>query len=648
MLSPRHDMPSSGGDMEPHWGYFDRELPCMVDAGKCAYLDVVYHSHDLSVLYTIIMWAVILGILLLCFLAHYCNPVTRQFNSCVSKKEDVENPGHAQSSLYRMRRALGSLYHRFLIGEFLPSVFGNTTRFNVLILVVLTGYLTVFSFVGNVYKTWYSPVEGSPDTIRVGMGPWADRIGVLAYALTPLSILLCTRESILSLVTGIPYHHFNFLHRWLGYIIYIQATLHTISWTIVEGKLYQPQPSTWNDFIKQEYIIWGVVAMILLTFLVVFSTQWAIRLTGYEFFRKSHYIIAMIYIGACWGHWDKLACWMIASLVVWLLDRSIRLLRTFILHFGAFSNPDVCYKGLLIPKAHISHFPNMEDGDVVRLDFQHDHAPWDIGQHFYLCFPDLSIWQSHPMTPSSVPGTRTQSHTYIIRAKGGITRQLANIASHPDPSKNASTPIIVNGPYGQSIVDNDLACTDDINLFFVAGGTGITFILPLLQAIVLNPLFKTRRSQIEVIWIIRRRADMHWVMNELDALRNATYSCSHLRIRIFVSRENERDKSASASASTTELEKHPSERMAPLNTDGFIVRSIGAGAGASKHPDLAAEVGEFVSRTVRGPTRVVASGPVGMIRDLKRGVANCCDPGKVLKGEERFDVEFVFDDRLEY
>lgn len=115
-------MSMSGGNIESHWGYFDRELPCKVDAGKCGYLDVVYHSHDLSILYTIIMWAVILGILLLCFLSHYCNPVTRQFNGCVSKREDGENPGHNQSTLYRMRRSIGSLYHRHMIGELLPSV----------------------------------------------------------------------------------------------------------------------------------------------------------------------------------------------------------------------------------------------------------------------------------------------------------------------------------------------------------------------------------------------------------------------------------------------------------------------------------------------------------------------------------------------
>jgi len=48
---------------------------------------------------------------------------------------------------------------------------------------------------------------------RTGLGGWSDRIGALAYALTPFTILLSNRESVLSLLTGIPYQHFNFLHR---------------------------------------------------------------------------------------------------------------------------------------------------------------------------------------------------------------------------------------------------------------------------------------------------------------------------------------------------------------------------------------------------------------------------------------------------
>ena len=160
---------------------------------------------------------------------------------------------------------------------------------------------------GIVYKTWITPVKKtSLFNTRTGLGGFADRVGALAYALTPFTILLANRESVLSLVTGIPYQHFNFLHRWLGRIIFAQGFLHTLGWTIIEGKLYKPQPTEYARLMAEQYIIFGVVAMFLITLMLVLSTQTAIRLIGYEAFKVTHWIIALLYIGACWGHWDKL------------------------------------------------------------------------------------------------------------------------------------------------------------------------------------------------------------------------------------------------------------------------------------------------------------------------------------------------------
>tara|TARA_R110002060_G_scaffold40006_4_gene51239 strand:- start:374 stop:1438 length:1065 start_codon:yes stop_codon:yes gene_type:complete len=193
-----------------------------------------------------------------------------------------------------------------------------------------------YRLVGIVYKTWITPVKNLAGVYntRTGMGGFSDRIGAFAYALTPLSVFLSQRESILSLITGMPTQSFNFIHRWLGHIIFAQSMIHTIIWTIIEAKLYQPQPKVYTNFIKQTYMIWGIVAMGLLSFIWVFSFPRMIRLTGYEFFRKSHAIIALIYIGACWGHWNKLACWMIAALAIVFMDFGIRYIRTLLIHVG--------------------------------------------------------------------------------------------------------------------------------------------------------------------------------------------------------------------------------------------------------------------------------------------------------------------------
>jgi predicted ferric reductase len=156
----------------------------------------------------------------------------------------------------------------------------------------------LYRLIGITYKTWRTPIKDSNlFNTRSGIGGFADRIGAFAFALTPLTIALCARDSVLSILTSIPYQSFNFLHRWTGRIILVQSFVHCIIWTIVEGYLYQPQPKVYVTWIKQEYMIWGIVAQSFIFFLFVFSLRPVIRWTGYEFFRKSHFVVAILYIG---------------------------------------------------------------------------------------------------------------------------------------------------------------------------------------------------------------------------------------------------------------------------------------------------------------------------------------------------------------
>ncbi|KAL5335056.1 ferric reductase like transmembrane component-domain-containing protein [Aspergillus crustosus] len=676
MLSSRHIQDfSEDSELEYHWGYSSRQVPCLNDVGSCEYLDAVYGEHDLGMTYTFILWAVISGILFLWVLGRHLFPLSRV--TAPSKEQLLENSRPKQNAFYRLGTSIKAFGRRYLLPEsFWPSVFGHTTRLQVLILTILIGYLTIFTFIGITYKTWVTPVKDMPGVYntRTGIGPWSDRIGVLAFALTPLSVLLASRESLLSLITGIPYHHFMFLHRWLGYIIFIQSALHTLGWTIVEARLYQPQPTVWNEWVAQPYIIWGIAAMILLSFMVTFSTQWGIRLTGYEFFRKSHYVLAMIYIGACWGHWAQLYCWMIASLLVWAFDRGVRLVRTFSLHHFNTPNTNSSF-GLHIPKANMTLFQRSHDGDVIRLDFEHNHDEWKIGQHFFLTFPDQSIWQSHPMTPCNIPGQnpKGQNHTYIIRARKGMTKKLADLAHAAEVARTAaSTSVVLSGPYGQSILSEDFHLDDEINLFFVAGGTGVTFVLPALLALAQTQQSTSRRGLIEFVWAIRRKDDLKWIEPELNQLRRAAAASSNFRIRIFVTRGadntelpapeatyeptgketaivNDHTRPSSLSSSSSSSTPIPGPGM---KEETFSIHSPSSSAslssGHSEQPDLATQLSEFLSRTVSGPTRVIASGPLSMIRDLRSSVAELNSPGRVLRGEERFDVQLVHDDRLEY
>lgn len=675
MLSPRHiQNMSEATALQRHWGYADRAVPCTNDPGSCSYLDVVYHSHDLGMLYCGIIWTTIGGILFVWAIARHSFQRPVQTPSELAKFENEATRN--KDGITRLVESLASSCRRYLLPETFRPIFGRTTRLQILILLVLVGYLSVFSFVGIEYDKWITPVKNMPgvNNTRTSLGPFADRIGVLAYALTPLSVMLSSRESLLSIITGIPYQHFNFLHRWLGYIIFIQAALHTIGWCIIEMRLYQPQPEVGLEWIGQKYMIWGVIAMLFLTVLFILSTPWAIRRTGYEFFRKCHYVMAMLYIGACWGHWSKLNCYLIPSLVMWFIDRGARLARTALLHYTYLRNGSV---GFRAAGATITRFVDPAGDDVVRLDFMHPGDPWEVGQHFYLCLPQISIWQSHPFTPLSLPTSQAgrTTHSYIIRAKKGATRALADLAAVTE-TKSAgyeekaadiaapltTTPVLLTGPYGESITHG---LTAETNVLCIAGGTGVTYVLPVLLGLLTNASVRDRK--VDFIWAIRRYDDVAWIQDELNQLRRSA-AAHNLSVRIFVTREHHGHaeartlKQSDADEIQLSTPASSSSSSSPERMDEGKGLSVAATSVANHHshslsqhaapqfqrPDLTATVQDFVASTVRGSTMVYASGPAGMITELRAVVARCNSGGEVWKGNERFDVQLICDDRLEW
>ncbi|KAF2869647.1 ferric reductase NAD binding domain-containing protein [Massariosphaeria phaeospora] len=682
LLSPRAHIQnlSEASALEPHWGYADRAMPCTNDAGSCRYLDVVYRSHDLGMYYVGIIWATLGALLLVWAIGRrVLHPQSSSSVQLPVPAGETPNERERRSALERLQRAVPAYARRYLLPDAARPVFGRTTRTQVLVLAVLTGYLAVWSFVGIAYGKWVTPVKKMPGVYntRTSLGPWADRIGVIAYALTPLSVILSSRESILSLVTGLPYQSFNFLHRWLGYIIFAQSALHTVGWCVVELRLYQPQPSVGVEWIKQLYMVWGVVAMILLTLMVVLSTPWGIRLTGYEFFRKAHYVLAMLYIGACWGHWAQLKVFLLPSLLVWFLDRAIRLVRTALLHYNFLPSG---HMGFRCATASVSFFPDAPHGDMVRLDFEHPHDAWAVGQHFYLTFPESSVWQSHPFTPLSRPvfNADAQHHSYVFRAKKGETKRIAALSARralkstvkeaPDgsaPAAAATLSVVLNGPYGEATTR---ALPPSTNVLCIAGGTGITYVLPVLLDLAARP--PTRDRRITLVWVVRHARDLEWVAPELAVLKREART-SGLRVHIYVTRATEDSGSDGSTVSAGTGPSHSVsapvsgfDEKAPAAKEDITSSSLSSSTSSSalsvhgtskaaldhvqNRPDLQAVVQQFVEGTVRGRTQVFASGPGEMISELRRVVAGSNSGAQVWRGEERWDVGLTCDDRLEW
>ncbi|KAM0520423.1 hypothetical protein ACHAQF_005907 [Verticillium nonalfalfae] len=376
--------------------------------------------------------------------------------------------------------------------------------------------------------------------------------------------------------------------------------------------------------------------------MVALSTPWGIRLTGYEFFRKSHYVLAMVYIGACWGHWQPLKVFMVPGLAIWLFDRFARLARSALVHYQYLPNGTMGFKAA---QAALSVFPDEENGDIVRLDFRHSQSPWQPGQHFYICFSECSIWQSHPFTPLSLAVDRngTVEHAYIFRAKKGETKKIASLAARKLAVQDGSaktTPVILSGAYGESLTEN---LTPEVNVLCVAGGTGISYVLPVLLHLAQQPGIPDRK--IELVWAVRRRQDVQWVRPELEVLLAAAKSHG-IQIHVRVTRQGEADLGSEGFSPKAEKQvadaTSSSSSSSSRNSASLDLQMTGT------HPDLDTIVPAFVEGTIRGRTIVFASGPGSMISQLRTVVASCNSGTKVWRGDARFDVALECDDRLEW
>ena len=119
-LLPRHIQNfSEAASLEWHFGYAYRSRPCTNDAGSCSYLDSVYHSHDLGMLYCGIIWATILAILFIWCVYTYSSPKTDEQLALV---HTMENATIAAGTLERLKRSISSYRRQYLLQEFARPV----------------------------------------------------------------------------------------------------------------------------------------------------------------------------------------------------------------------------------------------------------------------------------------------------------------------------------------------------------------------------------------------------------------------------------------------------------------------------------------------------------------------------------------------
>jgi NAD(P)H-flavin reductase len=205
------------------------------------------------------------------------------------------------------------------------------------------------------------------------------------------------------------------------------------------------------------------------------------------------------------------------------------------------------------------------DGEVLKISIPaFEIMSWKPGQHVFLRFPTLAPLDNHPFTvASSCDETYvTDKHgrnsrtpmMFLIRPHDGMTKSLMRLAGQD--SERATRQVVVDGPYGG--YGGKLELRFD-QIILVAGGTGITAVLPLLTDLSRKiGRERTVLKEIKLIWAVKNKRALSWVRRELQYAL-ATAPAGAVTISYYITSENSTSETSSlngfVSSGNGDLEK---------------------------------------------------------------------------------------------
>ncbi|KAH8108382.1 iron reductase [Phellopilus nigrolimitatus] len=395
-----------------------------------------------------------------------------------------------------------------------------------------------------------------------------NRAGFMAIAQLPVIFLLSTKNSPLSMLLGAGHgwEKLNFLHRWSGRGAFLAAAVHGSLW--IRNHLQYGLP-----ILGQQKETSGVAAFALLCVIVLSSLK-IVRMFAYQVFFVVH-ILALVafFITLCY-HTIYAVPYIFPPLAFYGFDLLLRMFRFRV-------------KDATMVAA---------DNQMTIIRVNDCDGGWVAGQHVRLrVFIGARVFESHPLTIMSAPPRSSclndRSLLLGARVRGDWTRALNAYARenafpvtapppHPadhvatvaiseevvlesiplsGPSKagtgsstekeiivpekagwttaaGAPVQVMLDGPYGGGGID----LGDFERVLLVAGGSGITFTLGLLDDIVgrcvrLGRPNGERTKRVEFAWCVRSFGSIHWVaplLTEIALL--AETSSLDLHITVFV------------------------------------------------------------------------------------------------------------------
>ncbi|GAA5872371.1 hypothetical protein JCM8547_000911 [Rhodosporidiobolus lusitaniae] len=501
--------------------------------------------------------------------------------------------------------------------------------------------LLLFSFVVSFgIHPWYrAPNFGSP--------PLGLRSEWIATALIVWIIATGVKRNALSYLSGISYPRLLDLHKTFGWVCCIFAIVHTAAMMIQAHKSGAPWHVTLaSSAVSYGWAAWG--ALVSLIWLCVMSLG-PIRRLCHEFFYVMHMACVLLFFVFMYFHCDNLLMsWPLLHGAVVILGTALvyRFVVTFVQTFGFFE-PSQAVVTLL------------EDGAIgIKVTVESRLFDWSGGDHVFLRFasPSLFPWQSHPFTisnlpepalltryasstlsnsgdlekqpspsslpvlssatsPATSPATGPRAVSLVFRPHSGLTSRLYSRLLSFSTTQSLTLPVYLDGPYSSS-PSSLSSISSSTSILVVAGGTGLSFALPLVLAAVggtATTAPSARVRKVEVVWATRHVGCLDWYREGVEQLKIVTKEAGvQLSFTLHVTRGDARVEKAVKEEEIGVVGQEKCEKHGAF--EGFHV--------VDGRPDGTALVLEATKNAVGDRLAVVSCGPPLLALAVRDTVAN--------------------------
>ncbi|KAG7093597.1 hypothetical protein E1B28_007263 [Marasmius oreades] len=266
---------------------------------------------------------------------------------------------------------------------------------------------------------------------------------------------------------------------------------------------------------------WGTIALVCLNCLYFFSSSF-FRTRFYHFFITNHILSASLLLPAIVLHKRSCTPWVLAALIIYILDLLLRAMKT------------------RITTARIRALPQL---GLTRVEIPEINAGWRAGQHVRLRVVSRGMgllgWSEiHPFTIASCAQT-PEGMVLMCKKAGDWTEKLYNLANRlssssiEDGQGQGTVRVMVEGPYGGT---GHRMFSSFSAAVFVVGGSGITFALSSIQEMInADNAGNSRVKVIELIWVVRDPSALLPLLPILISfVRSSAFA--PLRISVFYTR----------------------------------------------------------------------------------------------------------------